>query len=315
MLRKTGKPGTDANSYVWVLCCGNCGNIYGANSTDAWERKCPKCQEGKPGLVIPTERDGEDWSRDEHVIAFNLYSEIPFGTIHERNPKVIKLAALLGRKVGSVSLKLANLSRLDPAQQKRGIKGLPHGAKGEEQVWAEFADHPEALAYESAQLLAQRLGKPIEEVADIDERELPPPGKEREALVKLRGNQSFFRKRVLSAYEFRCCVTGLSVHSLLVASHIVPWAKDPKNRLNPKNGLCLNALHDRAFDRHLMWVEDDFVIRFSPRLRKGAGASDETIRWLTSFEGKRILLPKKFSPEPGLLKCHAEACLGTTEIK
>lgn len=26
----------------------------------------------------------------------------------------------------------------------------------------------------------------------------------------------------------------------------------------PRNGLCLNALHDRAFDRHLMWIEDDY---------------------------------------------------------
>jgi len=39
------------------------------------------------------------------------------------------------------------------------------------------------------------------------------------------------------------------------ASHIVPWAEDERNRLNPRNGLCLNALHDRAFDRHLMWID------------------------------------------------------------
>lgn len=249
-----------------------------------------------------------NWTREEHVLAFNLYCKIPFGSIHIHNPKIIELAKVLGRSIGSVSYKLANFARLDPALQARGIKGMAHGAKGEEEVWDEFRNHPEALAFESEQLLAQRLHQPLEQVADIKEDDLPPPGKEREAVVKLRVNQSFFRSRILSAYNFRCCVTGLTVQPLLTASHIVPWAEDKKNRLNPRNGLCLNALHDRAFDRHLMWIEDDFVIRFSPRLRKGADASEDTIRWLTSFEGKRLLLPKKFSPDTEFLKRHAGKC-------
>ncbi len=249
-----------------------------------------------------------NWTREEHVLAFNLYCKIPFGSIHMNNPRVIELAHLLGRSVGSVSLKLSNFARLDPALQARGIKGMAHGAKGEAEVWHEFAEHPEALAFESERLLAQRLGQPLEEVADVDTRDLPAAGIEREATVRVRVNQSFFRSRILSAYNFRCCVTGLTVQPLLTASHIIPWAEDAKNRLNPKNGLCLNALHDRAFDRHLMWIEDDFVIRFSPRLRKGVDASDETIRWLTSFEGKRLLLPRKFNPELEFLKHHAGVC-------
>jgi putative restriction endonuclease len=249
-----------------------------------------------------------NWTRDEHVLAFNLYCKIPFGSIHIHNPKIIALAKLLGRSVGSVSYKLANFARLDPALQARGIKGMAHGAKGEEEVWQEFADHPEAVAFESEQLLAERLHKPLEEVADVDIRDLPRAGIEREATVRVRVNQSFFRSRILSAYNYRCCVTGLTVLPFLTASHIIPWSEDEKNRLNPRNGLCLNALHDRAFDRHLMWIEDDFVIRFSPRLRKTADAADETIQWLTSFEGKRLLLPNKFSPESEFLKCHAKRC-------
>jgi putative restriction endonuclease len=50
----------------------------------------------------------KNWTREEHVIAFNLYSQIPFGTIHVRNPKIQEIARLLGRTVGSVSRKLAN---------------------------------------------------------------------------------------------------------------------------------------------------------------------------------------------------------------
>lgn len=248
----------------------------------------------------------ENWTREEHILAFNLYCQIPFGTIHIRNPRIQALAKLIGRSVGSVSYKLANFSRLDPALHQRGIKGLSHGAKGEEEIWKEFAQNPEALALESERLLAKRLGKSLEEVADVKVDDLPKEGIEREAVVRVRINQCFFRRRILSAYDYRCCVTGLTVQPLLTASHIVPWAEDEKNRLNPRNGLCLNAIHDRAFDRHLMWIEDDFIIRFSSRLRKTSIASKQTVDWLTSFEGRQLLLPEKFSPDPAFLKFHAQ---------
>lgn len=250
-----------------------------------------------------------NWTREEHIIAFNLYSQIPFGTIHIRNPKIIELAQLLGRSVGSVSYKLANFSRLDPALQLRGIKGLAHGAKGEEQVWDEFAGNPEGLAFESARLFAQREGKTVEEAAEIETDDLPPPGKEREAIVRVRVNQAFFRRRVLSAYEFRCCVTGLSLQPLLVASHIVSWAEDPKHRLNPRNGLCLNSLHDRAFDCHLMWIEKDFTIRISKRLRTKDKASSAAASWLLSFDRQPLVLSGKFHPDPELLARHAAKCV------
>lgn len=249
----------------------------------------------------------QNWSRDEHILAFNLYSQIPFGTIHIHNPKIRELANLLGRSVGSVSRKLANFARLDPVLQARGIKGLLHGAKGEEEVWNEFAEHPEELAFESEKLFAQRLGKPIEEVTQIETNDLPPPGREREATIKVRVNQSFFRKRVLSAYEFRCCVTGLEIRPLLVAGHIVPWAVDKENRLNVRNGLCMNALHDRAFDSHLMWIDEGFVVRMSNRLRVEKQSSEGS-RWLLSFDGKPLILPTKFSPDPELLLKHLRKC-------
>jgi hypothetical protein len=250
-------------------------------------------------------RRSNDWTREEHIIAFNLYCQIPFGRIHMGNPRIIELARLIGRTVGSVSYKLSNFARLDPALRARGIKGSPHGAKGEEEVWREFSAHPEALAYESECLLAERLGKPIENLADIDTQDLPTAGIERETIVRVRVNQSFFRRRIVSAYQFRCCVTGLAVPDLLVASHIIPWADDAANRLNSRNGLCLNALHDRAFDRGLMWIDNGFVVRFGKRLRATTGTEDGTLDWLTSFEGSPLRLPRGFSPDPELLRRHA----------
>ena len=92
-----------------------------------------------------------DWTREEHVLAFNLYCKIPFGRIHHNNPQIMELAKMLGRTPGSVSMKLSNFARHDPELKARGIKGLSRGAKGEEEVWAEFENDSETLAFESEQ--------------------------------------------------------------------------------------------------------------------------------------------------------------------
>jgi putative restriction endonuclease len=248
----------------------------------------------------------KNWTREEHILAFNLYCQIPFGSIDMDNAQVMELARLLDRSAGAVSYKLTNFARLDPALKARGIRGHEHGAKGEEEVWDEFVANPESLAFESEQLLARRLGKPVEEVAEVDDRDLPTEGIDREAIVRVRVNQSFFRRRIVSAYESRCCVSGLGVKELLVASHIIPWAEDVANRLNVRNGLCLSALHDRAFDRGLMWIDDGFVIRFSNRLVGSRRKPGDTLTWLTSFEGQPLRLPRRFSPDPELLRRHAD---------
>jgi putative restriction endonuclease len=249
-----------------------------------------------------------NWTREQHIIAFNVYCKIPFGQIDENTPEVQQLAKLVGRSVGAASRKLANFARLDPALKQRGIKGLTHGAKGEDEVWNEFAKDPERLALESEKLVAAKLGKSIELTSGIETDDLPEPGIEREALVRLRVKQSFFRRRVLSAFGFQCCVTGLTNRQLLVASHIVPWAADATNRLNPRNGLSLNALHDKVFDRHLMWIDDNYLVRLSPKLCDSNTASKQTVDWLMSFEGKPLLVPGNFRPDPVLLAKHAAQC-------
>ena len=48
----TGLAGTDHNQFIYHMKCNRCGNEYGANGSDIWQRKCPKCQSGKPGLVL-----------------------------------------------------------------------------------------------------------------------------------------------------------------------------------------------------------------------------------------------------------------------
>ena len=79
-------------------------------------------------------------------------------------------------------------------------------------------------------------------------------GKEKERIIKTRVNQSLFRKVVLATYNNKCCITGLAQPELLIASHIIPWSVNEKERLNPSNGICLNALHDKAFDSGLIAI-------------------------------------------------------------
>ena len=123
------------------------------------------------------------------------------------------------------------------------------------------------VLYEGEQYIAQLKGVKLEVeyslesvVADM------PEGRERETIVKTRVNQKIFHDVVFSSYDDACCITGIDLPPLLVASHIVPWSKDPRERLNPRNGLCLNALHDRAFDRGLISVDPSFTVRVSRKI-------------------------------------------------
>ena len=167
-----------------------------------------------------------DWTREELIVAFNLYCKIPFGRIHIRNPLIIELADSIGRTPSAVSWKLANFARLDPALQKRNIAGAAHGARAEIDIWNEFNQDWEKLAFESERLLEKMTGK----TPKADLKEEFPEGKTRETLVRTRINQGFFRAAVLAAYGVRCCITGLSIPQLLNASHIVQWKIDVKNR-------------------------------------------------------------------------------------
>ena len=147
-------------------------------------------------------------------------------------------------------------------------------------------------------------------VAEAD-AELPPDindmpkGEERERIVRERRNQYLFRRNVLSAYGGKCCITGLNVPELLNASHIVPWSENPEQRLNPKNGLCLNALHDRAFDRGLITVLPNGKVKVSAYLREKAKTCCESA-FLTGCDGKKIAEPDKheFKPATEFLEHH-----------
>lgn len=244
------------------------------------------------------------WTRDETILAINLYCKLPFGKMHKSNAEVIKLATLIGRTPSSVALKLGNLASHDPTLKARGIKGASHGSKQDEKIWNEFYNNWDVAFIESEKLLAKVKHTTIEKLNKVDIKDIPREGKEVERLVKVRVNQALFRSIILATYEYKCCITGISNPELLVASHILPWSKDEKNRLNPVNGLALNALHDKAFENGLLAIDADYKICISSKLKKDKEASITNL--FSTYEGKTIFIPDKFMPSTEFLKMHLD---------
>lgn len=243
------------------------------------------------------------WTRDELILAINLYCKLPFGKLHRQNPEVIKLAHLIDRSVNSVALKLVNFASLDPSLQARGIKGARNVSKLDIAIWNEFYNNWNKLTFESEELLANKSGTSIERLNEIDENELPRHGRVRERLVKTRVNQAFFRKSILASYNYTCCITGLQEKQLLIAAHIRPWGEDEKNRLNPRNGLTINALHDKAFENGLIAITEDYRIKISSILMKQEKNAFVTEAF-TRYDNKEMILPARFLPDPDFLKYH-----------
>jgi putative restriction endonuclease len=244
------------------------------------------------------------WSRNELLVAFGLYCQIPFGKLHKENAQVKQFAALLDRTPSALAMKLTNIASLDPAITTTGRKGLTGASAADRRMWVEMQHDWGRFAAESEEAIesvAKNAG-PIASADDLAPEEREYGGRDIPVQTTARLGQRFFRRAVLSAYNYRCCITGLSVPALLIASHIVPWRDDQSNRLNPRNGLALSALHDRAFDLGFITVAENMSVRVS---REGAGASDRFYAdALLRYEGQQITLPEKFPPDEQFLAYH-----------
>ncbi len=251
------------------------------------------------------ERRGIKWNREETILAFDLYYKTPFGRISSGNPDIIKLAELLHRSAGSVALKMQNLAHFDPELQKRNIVAMSHGSKLDGLVFEEFSNNWLELAYQAQVIRAGLQQKEIGEIVDLGDIESIPLGEDRIREQKIRVGQYFFRTAVLNSYNNKCCITGLDQKELLIASHIKPWAvSDEKTeRTNPWNGLCLNALHDKAFDKGFITIDKDYRVVISNVLRKSR-MDEETKAWFMGYEGCQIKTSAKFKPGKEFIEYH-----------
>jgi predicted restriction endonuclease len=208
-------------------------------------------------------------------------------------------------------MKMGNIASLDPAITSTGRSGLGHGSAAEKLLWDEMQSDWEHFAAEAYEATLSFGGSAARELDDTVVR-ADHTGTDRLAEVKVRVGQAFFRRAVLSAYNYRCCITGLAVPQLLVASHIVPWGVDPQNRLNPRNGLCLSALHDRAFDAGIISIAEDFTILISPRFRNEADPFFAAT--FAPYDKKPINLPERFRPSDAFLAIHRESVFQGSDL-
>ena len=253
-----------------------------------------------------------NWTRPQTLAALHIYLLLPFGQLHQRNPKIRQLAQWIGRTPGAVALKLVNLASLDPVIVASGRSGMGNASALDQQIWNELQANWDVVALDAAAQYAHlALRNGVQ--ADQDLLEQVPPGEElaaleegktRSAIVQVRVNQAHFRKAVLASYNATCCISGLQHEKLVIASHIIPWSEDSKNRLNPQNGLCLSALHDRAYDQGLITVMPDFKVRVSPTVKTSKSDSFMT-ESLLRFDKQAIRFPDRFGPAPAFLEWHA----------
>lgn len=242
------------------------------------------------------------WTREEIILALNLYCKTPFGRLHSKNPDVVELSKLINRTPGSVAYKLVNLASLDPSLKKRGIKGASNASKLDKIIWDEFYGNWEEAIYESERLLAKFKNSTIEIEEEKRVEWVTKSREEREVAVKQRVNQSFFRKMILASYNNTCCITGMKTKELLIAGHIKPWSLDEKNRLNPRNGIAINSLHDRAFEVGLISIDTNYKINVAKELLISKDPNIED--YFKKFHKKEMIVPSKFLPDSEFLAFH-----------
>ena len=118
---------------------------------------------------------GAPWTREELILAFDLYCRIPFRKTKASNPEVQRLAMLIKRTPASVARKLGNFGAFDPELKRRNISGLIHGSKLDREIWDEFHKNWNTLV-----LRARNLHEALGDVPnDLIEIEFPKGPSER----------------------------------------------------------------------------------------------------------------------------------------
>lgn len=158
----------------------------------------------------------------------------------------------------------------------------------------------------AANAIADRLsnGKDVSTEL-LDHFDITKEGKDQISKTKVRIGQAYYRKMIVSLYGGKCCITGLDVPKLLRASHIIPWADDKDNRMNPENGLCLSGTYDLAFDQHLISFDENYRMIVGNEISEHF-TNTVTRDYFKKFIGKKIAMPSKFLPSQVFLQVHRE---------
>lgn len=239
-----------------------------------------------------------EWTREQEIVALYMYCIIPFNRVSNTNLQIVNMAKIIGRpNANSLKAKIGNFGKFDTNLE---AAGLGHTSHLDEIIWNEYNGRWQDLEIDALKIIDDFQTNKAEEPLEVP---FIPIGKERETVIKQRVNQYLFRNMVLSAYNNTCCITGLARPELIEACHIVDWKDDETNRLNPCNGLAMNTLFHRAFDKQYIGIKTDLTVVISERLYEDlrGGDREKTFSIFNPYNGKPIALPKKFKPDMTLI--------------
>lgn len=219
-----------------------------------------------------------NWTRDELLVAFNLYCKLPFSITNANRKEVKELAELIGRTPAAVCWKLVNFASFNPSLQAQGIKGASNSSKADKAIFEEFSQNWDKMIYESELLLQKfKIEKGIQ-ISNLKNDEnhhsdfvdnflfVEKEGIVTERIVKVRVNQNFFRKMILSSYDNKCCLTGINIPNLLVAS-----------------------------DKGFITIDMDYKVKISKSL-KDLEKNKSICNFFLTYENQPIELPSRFLP-------------------
>lgn len=189
----------------------------------------------------------------------------------------------------------------NPKQKSYPTKGFCSAAMKNLIGYYESCKHEAANKILQSTRSASSLSKKLIKLYDLNDSY----GEDAVRETKTRIGQDYFRRMLLEYYNCRCSLTGLDVPQVLRASHIVAWAEDKANRMNPENGILLSATYDAAFDQHLISFDEDYRMIVSKEIKEYY-TNAVTREYFENFEGKQITLPTKFLPNQELLAKHRE---------
>lgn len=250
----------------------------------------------------PKTKRNPTWSKDELILALNLY--LAQGLLDDHSAEVIALSDALRRLAivkpsnpevfrnpNGIAMKLGNFAALDPEYNGKGLRA---GGKRDREVWNEFAHAPAKLAAAVKEILDQQnTHNMISELLEDESSRFAPEhiSDTRTRLVTsivYRRGQELFRRILLKAYEGRCAFSGYDAADALEAAHILAYMGKESNHVS--NGLLLRADLHTLFDLGLIAVQPEtMTIAVSETLRRTNYAR---------FNGKQLRLPLKREQHP-----------------
>lgn len=161
----------------------------------------------------------------------------------------------------------------------------------------------EALHAQGADAASVSLLSKAAALEQISEEELRLVPEDRQRVVQTVSSlsrDSTFRRKVTTAYEYRCAVTRMQLN-LIDAAHILPVGVEDSND-EVVNGISLSPTYHRAYDKGLIFLDDKLIMQINPEKERelleagvAGGLAD-----FKAYLGTKIHLPQDRRQRPGL---------------